>query len=108
MKAFLFLGTLISMNIALACGADGQTELQFFGNVRNLNHYEGEAGQIEHFTYQISIDVGRASQNPNCPLDIDAAEQHTWSFRGAPTVQSGQEVSGVLVFDSKTDTYHIE
>lgn len=100
---------IISSHNVLACGLDGQTEAQFFGRIANLTVFPAkENTQTEHFTYQIEFDFSRTTFNPRCPLDLQAAGQNLWRFNGTPIVENNQEISGVMVFDSKTGIYHIE
>jgi hypothetical protein len=109
MKSLIAIALLISSQYALACGADGESEARIVGKISNLNYsFDSDAGQMEHFTYKIKIDASRVVQNPKCPLDIKAASQYSYWQQGAPSVQEGQEVSGVLVFNSKTNVYYVK
>ncbi len=114
MKKILFIGVFLILqfslgSVGLACGADGKSEAQFFGRITNLNISQGgEAGEVEHYTYQIKFDESQTLLNPNCPLDIQLASRNTWWVQGLPLVRQGQTISGVLIFDSKTNIYNIE
>lgn len=108
MKALLIMISFFSLQNVFACGADGKSEAQFFGAISNLNYFESEAGQVQHFTYQIKIDEQKTTQNSLCPLDIEAASSYVWWNQENPGLKDGDIISGILVFDKLNGTYSIE
>ena len=107
MKIFLALTVLLGFSAAWACGADGKTEAYVFGQMININHVVGgEAGEIEHTTYQMRIFENHTMQNTSCPLDIELASQNIWWIQGSPDLKEGQRMAGTLVHDTATNIFY--
>jgi hypothetical protein len=87
---------------ALACRA-GTTEANVSGTVDGLSYSGPEAGNLEHYTYQIII--AQFQPNPGCPMTKEQAEQAYLLENGDPTIRNGDPVSGTLTFDSKLNSY---
>lgn len=81
--------------------ADCNREVQFVGKVRNLKT------QTARFSFQLSLG-NWYSPSIVCPLYEDEFVEAVIEIEGKPLIANGDEISGVLVFDQKTQTYRID
>jgi hypothetical protein len=81
--------------------ANCNREAQFIGKVRNLRMNE------QTFTFQISISRWFVT-SAVCPMYEPELESAIIEIEGIPSIEDGQEISGVMVFDQKTQNYRIE
>lgn len=92
---------------AFSAFAECNREAQFIGNVRNLKYKAATETSKEYFTFQISLGRWFASSMV-CPMDESEAESAIIKIEGFPSIEEGDEVSGVLVYDYKKDIYYID
>lgn len=112
MKSLVIVLLLSTINVAEAdvtktCGPNGVTEAEFFGHVTDLK-VEQIGTETQSYSYGIEFDMSRTFENPECPMDIKKASLYRWRGFGDPVLRNGQEVSGTLAFDPKSETYFLE
>lgn len=98
MKKIILLTLLFSSFSAMA---DCNREVQFVGIVRNLK------AKSASFSFQLKIGKW-FSPSLVCPLYEDEFEAAVVEISGKPLISNGDEISGVLVFDQKTQSYRID
>lgn len=81
--------------------ADCDREAQFIGKVKNLQVSE------RSFTFQVAL-TRWFIPSAVCPMFEDELESAVIELSGTPAISNGQEISGVMVFDQKTQTYRID
>ncbi len=86
---------------------NGNFEAKFIGKIDSVHYFPAEAGDYEHTTYGIG-DFSFYQVNPLCPLDADLALSAQISVQGDASVESGQAVSGVIVYYPKIGRFSIE
>jgi hypothetical protein len=86
---------------ALSAFADCNREAQFIGKVQNLQVAE------RSFSFQVAITRWFIASSV-CPMHENELEAALIEVEGIPSVENGEEVSGVMVFDQNTQTYRIE
>lgn len=92
---------------AFSAFADCNREAQFIGNVTNLKYKAATETSREYFTFQVRI--GRwFRESMVCPMDESEAQSAVIKIEGFPSIEEGDEISGVLVFDQETQTYRID
>lgn len=98
MKAVLFLVASLFAMSAMACNP----EAQFVGKVRELKTFEGPK-----FTFQVKL-TRWFQPSMVCPMWEDEVESAVVEMDGTPSIKNGDEISGVMVFDVKTQKFHID
>lgn len=92
---------------AFSAFADCNREAQFIGTVANVKYKAATETSKEYFTFQVRL--GRwFAPSMVCPMDDIEAEEAVIKIEGFPSIVDGDEISGVLVFDQKTQTYKID
>lgn len=87
--------------------AECNREAQFMGTVTNLKYSPAREGSPEHFTFQVKI--GRwFAPSIVCPMWEDELETAVIELEGFPRIIDGYEISGIMVFDYKTNRYRID
>jgi hypothetical protein len=98
MKTVLLMMILLTSSIAFA---DCNREAQFVGNVKNL--------KTKSTSFSFQLGLGRwFSPSIVCPMDEEEFVSAIVEIEGKPLIANGDEISGVLVFDQKTQTYRID
>jgi hypothetical protein len=98
MKTILVMMLLLTSSITFA---ECDREVQFVGSVKNLKT------KSTSFSFQLSL--GRwFSPSIVCPMDEEEFTSAVIEIEGKPLIANGDEVSGILVFDQKTQTYRID
>lgn len=98
MKSLIAMILVVFSFSALACNPE---EAQFIGKVSNLKVYE------DHFTFQVRI-TRNYSPSRVCPMQDNDLESAVLSYPGKPSIQNGDEISGVMVYDAASDSYKID
>lgn len=94
---FVMLFALTSLTSFAAC----DREVQFIGTVRNLSVHENS------FSFQ--VDFGRwFVPSMVCPMDEAEFYNAVIKLPGSPSISEGDEISGIMVFDQKTQSYKID
>lgn len=89
----------------LAC--NGNLEAQFIGKISNVNYSAPEAGNLEHTTYGIGS-FSLYNENSLCPLDLGIALDARFWVQGHVDLKNGDFISGVLIYNPKTQMFIIE
>lgn len=98
---------LLIVMLSFSAFADCNREAQFIGTVKNVISHSNVEGGPASFTFQISL--GRwFAPSMVCPMWEDEVESAVIKIEGLPSIVDGDEVSGVLVFDQKTQSYRID
>ena len=98
---------LLIVMLTFSAFADCNREAQFIGTVKNVVSQSTVEGAPATFTFQISL--GRwFAPSMVCPMWEDEVESAVIKIEGLPSIVDGDEVSGVLVFDQKTQSYRID
>lgn len=85
---------------------EGTLEAEVTGMVYALDYSYPEAGNIEHFTYQLSYE--RLIPNSECPLEMDLANTAVFWIQGAPyNIQNNDDVTGRLVYFKKFNSFQL-
>ena len=87
--------------LSVSAFAECNREAQFIGNVRNLKVLENS------FSFQVSL--GRwYIASMVCPMDESEFVGAVIEIPGTPAIAEGDEISGIMVFDQKTQFYKID
>jgi len=98
---------LLLVMLTFSAFADCNREAQFMGTVRNVVSHSNVEGAPAYFTFQVSL--GRwFAPSMVCPMWEDEVESAVIKIEGMPSIVDGDEVSGVMVFDQKTQSYRID
>ena len=100
---FAFLIVMLSFSAFAECNR----EAQFMGTVRNIVSHSTVEGSPAHFSFQVSIGKWYAP-SVVCPMWEDEVESAVITLEGMPSIVDGDEISGVMVFDQKTQSYRID
>lgn len=92
-------------NLNLTC--NGNLEAEFIGSVTSVNYSAPEAGNIEHTTFGIS-NFTFFSENALCPLDDQLALKASFWIQGQVNLKNGDPISGVLIYNPRTQLFSIE
>lgn len=104
----VFIFVLGSMTQAAGLPCNGNLEAQFIASYNHVDFSYSEAGNIEHTTFDLK-DFKLLQSNALCPLDMSQAMDAVITLPGIiDSVQSGKEVSGVLIYNPKFNTFSIE
>ena len=100
--------TFISSTGFSAAPCNGNLEAEFIAQYNHIDFSYAEVGNAEHTTYDLK-NFRFYNENQICPLRIDLAEQATLTeYRILISIETGSEVSGVLVYNPKTQQFFIE
>ncbi len=98
MKKFILLMLIFS---SFSVMADCNREVQFVGEVTNL--------KTKSASFSFQLKLGKwFSPSIVCPMYEDEFETAVVEILGKPLISNGDEISGVLVFDQKTQSYRID
>ncbi len=92
-------------SLKLTC--NGNLEAEFIGKVTNLSYSSPEAGNLEHTTYSIGK-FSFYNVNALCPLDDQLALSANFWIQGQITLKNEDSISGVLIYNPKTQIFSIE
>ncbi|MBC7712964.1 MAG: hypothetical protein H7177_06480 [Rhizobacter sp.] len=105
------MGHIDAINAAKRCDApkacNGNFEAQFIGKAQNVDLSYAEAGNVEHTTFGVG-EFTHYQANQLCPLDEATALKARIWVQGILTLQNGDAVSGVLVYNPKFNMFSIE
>ena len=107
MKLIVLLAVFAFSFSSFACNR----EAQFIGTVKNLSYQAATENTVEHFSFQIKLGFnGNYWFQPSgvCPMWEDELEDAVIKEAGSPSIVDGDVVSGVLVFDQKTQDYKVD
>ena len=107
MKLTILLALLAFSFSSFACNR----EAQFIGTVKNLTYQPAKETTVEHFSFQIKLGFnGNYWFQPSgvCPMWEDELEDAVIKEVGSPSIANGDVVSGVLVYDQKTQDYKVD
>lgn len=98
---------LLIVILSFSAFADCNREAQFMGSVKNVKYKAATESSRESFSFQVSL--GRwFAPSMVCPMWEDEVESAVIKIEGFPSIVDGDEISGVLVFDQKTQSYRID
>jgi hypothetical protein len=86
--------------------ANCNREVQFIGNIKNLKSLTKSSDEIKKYSFQLSI--GRwFVPSIQCPMDENEFENAVVTIETLQQLSSGDEISGVLVYDEDEKKYCI-
>lgn len=98
---------LLIVMLSFSAFANCNREAQFIGTVKNITSHTTLEGGRSYFTFQVGL--GRwFAPSMVCPMWEDEVESAVIKIEGFPSIVDGDEISGVLVFDQKTQSYRID
>lgn len=98
---------LLIVMLSFSAFADCNREAQFMGTVKNVKFIAATEGSSAKFSFQVSL--GRwFAPSMVCPMWEDEVESAVIKLEGYPSIVDGDEISGVMVFDQKTQSYRID
>lgn len=103
----LFL-TLMASSAFSAIPCNGNLEAEFIAEYNHIDLSYAEAGNVEHTTFDLK-NFRFFNENQTCPLSLEMAEQATLTEnRILNGIESGMQISGILVYDPRTKQYFID
>jgi len=82
-------------------------EAQFIGKVINLKTAKSSSKAEDHFSFQIKIG-SHFLPNLACPMLETEFEEAVIKVQSLGGIKSGDEISGILIYDLETMSYQIE
>lgn len=87
---------------------NGNFEAQFIAQIDKVDYSYPEAGNVEHMSFGFK-NFRVFNPNMNCPLSLGEAQSARVKLSQINSyIKNGNEISGVLVYNPKFNTYYID